>query len=243
MKSLRLLCGAAVLGAGGLVCGCAPTTQPLASTVVATPTASSQPGPQDVTPGYIHWDMSVPVHMVGSCDFPRSTLRQTLQGATSAAIVTVTGSGLARWNTLDGRRPTQAAVDALQHPIRVDGVWPVQPSIYTPYTMTVERPLRGKLSANASTSVFVESGMVAYVDAAGKPQRDEVDYACARFGPAAIGKTFLIVLGWDLTTHRTDWVQQPVLGLSLPYDPATDIVRGLDGPEKLGTALQGLPSQ
>lgn len=232
--------------AGLLLCACARTDTDLTGGAAATPQPTQHfvPGPVDVTPGYDHWNMSQPLQPEFQCDFARgTTLHDELQRATGAvAVASITGTGPARWNTPNGERPSQPYIDSLQHPVKVNGRWPVQPGTYTPFALTVQRPLRGNLTAGTSITVYFQGGSVPYVDAAGKQQRDNVAM-CVNVRAPAVGQTYLVWLGADLTTGATDVVRQPMLGEADPYDPATDIVRGLDGPEKLGPALQGLPSQ
>ena len=243
MNDRRFLSPVALL-AGFLLsaCGLVPTVNTAAKSVAtAPPTPHHLSGPiPDVTPGYSHWDMSQPVKPPElPCDFASGhlSLHDALQRSTgTAAIATITGTGPARWNTADGKRPTQAYIDALQHPVKVNGRWPVGPGTYTPYTMTVQRPLHGNLGASTTLTAFYKGGAVPYVDAAGKPQQDNVA-VCPLGRAPVIGQTYLVWLDADLTTGATDAVRQPMLTVADPYNPATDIVQLPYGPLKLADAL------
>lgn len=228
--------------AGLLLCACARTDTVLTDGAAAKPQSTQHfvPGPVDATPGYIHWNMSQPVHPEFDCDFASGhiTLHDALQRATGVvAIATIASTGPARWNTPNGKRPTQAYIDALQHPVKVNGRWPVDPGTYTPYTMTVQRPLHGNLAAGTTLTAYFKGGAVPYVDAAGKIQQDAISGCWRQPGQAAVGHAFLVWLDADLTTGAAGVVHEPVLGEADPYDPATDIVRLDYGPAKLADAL------
>jgi hypothetical protein len=217
----------------------------------ATPDPGGVAGPQ-VTPTYLKWDMSQPFKILVDCARPSNipplhyflqhtglTTTDPQQGSRAAAIVTVTATGPARWNTPDGRAPSQAYVDYLQHPTPApDGSWPVQPNIVTPYTLRVNRVLRG--AAPATVVGYLNGGTVA---------QHAIVWGCTttaeqvEHGPPAVGRTYLVMFGPELTADGLGArpIVQPMIGDISPYDPATDLVTGGAGQVKLGDALKGLP--
>jgi hypothetical protein len=204
-----------------------------------------------VTPSYLHFDMSKPVGPITVECTPMTNpppLRYWLlhtgltdsdpeQSGRVAAVVTLTGIGAGRWNTPDGTRPSQAYIDALQHPTPApDGSWPDQPTIVTPVTFQVSRVVRGSLPA--STVVGYHDGGQAGQDRIGGCETT-ADY----IAPPKVGGTYLVLFSRELTTPGVGAkpIVQPMIGDMYPYDPATDLVRQARGSTKLADALKGLP--
>lgn len=229
---------AIVSGGGG---GAAPVRPTSAATGIQGPLT---------TPTYLHFDMSKPVRVTVDCT-PMAkppplhyvllhtglTDSDPQQEGRVAAIVTLTGIGPGRWNTPDGTRPSQAYIDALQHPTQApDGTWPDQPTIATPATFQVNRVLRGSLPA---------STVVAYHDGgqAGQDTIGGCDTTADHFGPPKLGATYLVLFSRELTTQGTGSrpVVQPLIGDMYLYDPVTDLVRESRVSTKLADALKGLP--
>ena len=254
MRTYRLVPAAAL---GLLVCACAGGDAVAVSSkgggsAAPVPTSATSAAGQRITgtPGYMRRDMSKPIHEFDQCDPARDTVHDFLlhtglttsdpdQDDRAAAIVRLTAAGPARWNTPDGRRPTQALIDALQHPTQVNGQWPVEPSIDTPYTMEVLRVLRGAIPG-VTVTAYVRGGTV------GQDSIRGCQTAAAAFehppGPT-IGHTYLVFFGRELTINGLGAapVVQPEVGALDPYDPATGIVQDFSDRARLSDAMLGLP--
>ncbi len=88
------------------------------------------------------------------------SIDEPAQQARAVAIVTVISAGPARWNASDRSAPSQAYLDSLKHPAKFDGHWPVDPSVYTLWTIPVSRVVRGELQATQITG-YTQGGTVA----------------------------------------------------------------------------------
>jgi hypothetical protein len=225
-----------------------------AAPATATPVPGGQPGPR-VTPRYDHWDMSQPIQIRVECDTAsnlpplRYFLRHTgvtasdpQQTDRAAAIVTVISVGTPRWNTADGQRPTQAYIDALQHPTpSPDGTWPVTPNIVRSYTLQLIRAVRGILSGSTVVG-YLNGGSVgkdSIVWSGCQTAAERIEHA-----PPAVGHTYLVLYGPELTSAGLGAkpVQQPMIDDLIPYEPATDVLTDVTGPIKLADATKGLPA-
>jgi hypothetical protein len=153
--------------------------------------------------------------------------------------VRVLAVGQGRWNTIDGNPPSQASVDGLQHPTQAtDGNWPVQPTIVTPYTLQVTKPVRGSVPAPS---------VVGYHDG-GQAGRDSIggcETTADRLenGPPTVGRTYLVLFSRELSVDGLGArpVQQPMIADMYPYDPSGDVVTTAEGTTTLAEALRGLP--
>jgi hypothetical protein len=159
------------------------------------PTPSARSVPMVVHPAAIarpfftHLHMDSPVGQANQCDGTGGqppTLAQLLQrvgsapGERAAAIVTVDSVGPAEWNTPDGHRWTQAEIDAGTS---------VYPAIFTPYVLTVQRPLGG-VSAGQQITAYLPGGTT--------PQGD-VSNAC--YVPRVVpqpGWSAVVILGSEI---------------------------------------------
>jgi len=161
-----------------------------------------------------------------------TSLNDPGQQARAVAIATVIGTGSARWNTSDGAPPSQAYLDSLKHPVKVDGHWPVDPSIYTPWTIHVSRVVRGEIQTTQITG-YTQGGTVGGFTV----------HACPPTAQPVIGGTFLVWFGGELTTGAMGDapIAQPLIGDWLSYDPSTDTLKTANGPVVLRDALAGVP--
>jgi len=150
--------------------------------------------------------MDQTVHSAVVCDPPSGpppTLQRILsyvgRGSVTeraAAIVGIDAVGVPVWNTPDGHRWTQAEIDA--------GTV-VQPSIYTPVTVTVQRALGGPVATGQRISAYLEGGRTV--------QGDELR-PCpnAAIAPQA-GLTAVVILGTeeDAPATAASPLHKPVL--------------------------------
>jgi hypothetical protein len=225
-----------------------------AASGLATSVPGGMPSGPSGPPRYDRWDMSQPIQTRVECD-PASNLpplRYFLQhtGVTTddpqqtdraAAIVKVIAVGPNRWNTADGRRPTQAYIDALQHPTPApDGTWPVTPNIVRSYTLQLIRAVRGTVSGSTVVG-FLNGGSVgkdSIIWSGCQTAAERIEHAAP-----AVGHSYLVLYGPELTSPGLGAkpVQQPMIDDLIPYDPATDVLTDVTGPIKLADATKGLP--
>lgn len=241
MSTLRLMAGMIV---ALLVSACGVHVSPHADNRSADTAPSAAPslaGDRPAAqPGSAGLDFNQPIASTGECSYARVyalhdylshmalTTSDPDQVGRAAAVVQVTAIGAARWNTPDGHRWTQAEADAATaaNP-------PVEPSIYTPYTVKVLQSLRGGLSAGTTIVGFVRGGTVG---------QDRIDLSCSVSQPV-VGGQYVAFFGSELTTGQMGAapLQQPVITTFLGYGPNTDVVQTPSGPLNLTQQLQGLP--
>jgi len=171
--SWRPVLAAPVLGA---LMACGGPAQPHSAAVdIGTPTPAQTSGPYvgglaDATPATWHhnWNMAQPVGSTASCgDFGRGgppTLAENLASVRAgdslyraAAMVTVMAIRTPLWNSPDGHRWTQAEIDAGTA---------VNPMVYTPYVLRVERLLSsaGGVAVGQSVTGYVRGGRTSFGD-------------------------------------------------------------------------------
>ena len=255
MKTGRL---AALLGlllcacSNGVAVGVASNGGGSAAPATATPVPGGRPSGPSGPPRYDHWDMSKPIRISVACDGMLSseplqyfllhtglTTSDPEQTDRAAAVVKVIAVG-ARWNTTDGLRPTQAYIDALQHPTAApDGTWPVTPNIVTSYTFRIVRTVRGALPG--STVVGYRNGGVVGQDGIAWSGCETTAERSEHAAPV-IGHTYLVLFGPELTTLGLGAkpIQQPMIDDLIQYNPATDVLTDVTGPIKLADATKGL---
>jgi hypothetical protein len=242
-----------------------PTHAITAARITSTPVPHGYPAPQpDAAPGYAGaWlDLSKASAVTIHCDgftfghtdpsYRTTWLHNALlhssrstadphQQARLVATVTVAHMGTGRWNSPDGSPPTQAYLNSLRHPVKVDGRWPVEPSVYTPWTLPVIHVIRGDVQAvegPPQITAYIEGGT-----AKGPMGSFSVRNTCLPPLPS-VGATYLVWFGGELTTGVMGDapIDQPMLTDWLPYDPTTDSVTTASGPVNLQAILRGLPS-
>jgi hypothetical protein len=172
---------------------------------VGTPRAGSVP----------HRDMARDVKQLNSCDYayPPPTLRQMVatvgrdEGfARAAVLVRVLGVGAPRWNTQDGRLPSQAQADAMTDRLGL------QPDIFRPIALDVLHVYAGAAVAGPLTA-FAETGKI------GEYENNSCAFGSSttlqiRDGPdvVSVGGTYVAFLGHELTTGSSGGpLAQPVI--------------------------------
>ena len=173
-----------------------------------------------------HYDMANFGATVSTCDYRRNeTVRHLVEGIStsrSAVRARILSVGAPRWNSLSGKKPTQAEADAI-----VDGPLeygaPAAPSIYRPVTVKVEKVYSGTTSVGTMT-VYAESGRIGkdYVTSCAFGSADRL---VIRDGPldATVGESYVFILEHRLigTTINTLFlIQGPlVVGLTGKLEP------------------------
>ena len=190
--------------------------------------------------GGSNFNFNQAIGYAGECSYPSTydlhdylshmalTTSDPDQAGRAAAVVQVTSVGTARWNTSDAHRWTQAEADsaAMASPS-------VAAYIFTPYTLTIVKPLRGGLSAGSAIVGFRRGGTVG---------QDKIDLNC--FAQPTVGSEYVAFFGSELTTAQMGAtpIQRPVITSFLPYDGSSDTVRTpIGGSLNLTQQLQGLP--
>jgi hypothetical protein len=195
----------------------APVQSPAPATAAA-PMAGSLLAGAASHPAGGRIDMSRPVRQTMQCDYSARgvpTLAGELQSVSpdghpyrAAALVAVVSIGAAVWNTPDGGRPAQAAVDA-------DPLHP--PTLYTPYTFTVQRVVAAGAGLSAGQTV------TGYVWGGTTPFGDSVQSCLGQptVAPVHPGWSAVVIFGGELAGGSTSAgrLQRPVVSVF-------DIVRG-----------------
>ena len=147
-----------------------------------------------------YYDMSHEVQQSSSCDFVQGNLpplsKQLLhvgdgKGERAAALVRLVSYGRPRWNTPSGSRPTQRQTETMV----------VDPGIYTPVRMRIERVLAGSLEGSTAVG-YVRAGEIGLdkfsycVFTNSKPPFTLWD----EHTPAVIGGRYLVFFGPELTS-------------------------------------------
>jgi hypothetical protein len=159
-----------------------------------------------------HPDMSKMYGLRNSCEGLYAPMSQivswvgTPANGRVAALVRVIEMGAPRWNTRDGRRPTQAEADAMVND-RND-----MPRIFRPLTLAVDRVLAGEPL----------SGRIVGFAEGGKIGKDEMN-SCGFGSPVrfqiretniivTVGESYLAILGNEMLTGRaTGPLHEPVI--------------------------------
>jgi len=140
-------------------------------------------------PAHVRLDMS---HAIGSgmaCDSAPNTLplAQRAHDDRAAVIARVVAIGAPVWNTLDGKRPTQAQADAMFNPPGL--------SVFTPFELSVVRVLSRSpvvaLVAGADVTGFVRGGTTPFGDRFS---------GCFSVPAVPLGSTAVVFFGTEIDT-------------------------------------------
>lgn len=224
MKARHLVAASSLMLAMA-ACSTTPASGPAAD-------QSSAP-PSHATPVATGWpltldmDLSQPVHQ--SIDVtcphwagPPSLIGAIPKSARAVAVVTVVQQEPARWNTIDGHRPSQA--EALAALRASNGQ--ISPMLWTGWLLSVTGPvLRGS----------VPTTITAYLRG-GKLGQDDLDVDSCTSTPRP-GATFLATFGGEVDNQNAAALRVPKLIDLMPYDAATGMVTTRGGVVKLSASL------
>lgn len=198
-----------VVLAACLLCLSACGVRSVVGAPAAAPVHAGPLGPADANPLF-DLDFTRAIHTPTlMCDGPvfngTLTLPILLGSDQEAAIVTVDGKGMARWNTPDGHRWTQAEAEAA----RASSHGTFQPYLNTPWLLHLSGPvLRGTLPQ--AITAWTSGGDVG---------QDHLSGCGVGIEPVA-GRTYLAEFAQNLTVGTGEH-SGPILMWLSSYDPGT----------------------